>query len=542
MLFRTCLVPRLLGTTLGAASLLLGLVAQERIAWAQSDEQGQEDPGASAAGESGASTGFSVGGDASASNEGSSAGATASTEANSDSAKESEGTADAAKDASTEAKDKEEAPVFTASEAAKGITWDAGDWKLTFYGYAALNAMYDSTQSFGQGIHNNLIQRQGTFAGDNDQFQMSVRDSRFGFKVGAPPAGDVKASATMEMDFNGLQPVEFTEHDRQVMNPIRMRHYYMLVETPVLDVLAGQYFDVLGWGGKGFFPNTLAFLGLTGEVYHRQAQLRLSKTLNGETLGVEAAAAASRAAHKAAGIPDFQAGLRFMLNSWTGARAQGYGQPGIGPLALGVSGIVRRFEVAEFLPTPGTARSATGVGYAINAFVPVIPAKSPEKRANALSLIGEYSDGEGIGDLYTELSGGLMFPTMPNPAAQQSQPPTYPQNIDSGFVTFDGNGSLKKVKWQGFVANLQYYLPIADGKVWVAGSISQVHSSNLRALTPLPSRGGIYTRSSYADVSLFVALTKQLQVGAAFQSVTQKFADGVSAKNYRTELATHFFF
>jgi hypothetical protein len=39
-----------------------------------------------------------------------------------------------------------------------------------------------------------------------------------------------------------------------------------------------------------------------------------------------------------------------------------------------------------------------------------------------------------------------------------------------------------------------------------------------------------------------VALTKQLQVGTAFEMVEQKFADKVTAKNYRTELGTHFFF
>lgn len=525
---------RTLSLTLGAAYLSLSLVAH-----AQSDEQAAGDSASEPSG-SEAGAGFSVGGEASASEKGTTA----------DTSAKAEGTSDSANEASTEVTvDKtepkpavDEKPVFTASEAAKGITWQAGEWQLTMYGYAALNAMYDSTQSFGPGIHNNLMARPGTFAGDHDQFQMSVRDSRFGFKVGAPPAGSVKASATMEMDFNGLQPVEFTEHDRQVMNPIRMRHYYMLVETPVLDVLAGQYFDVLGWGGKGFFPNTLARLGLTGQVYHRQAQLRLSKSFNTDTFGMEVATAASRPAHKAAGMPDFQAGLRLALNSWTGARAQGYGQPGIGPLGVGVSGIMRRFEVAEFLPTPGDSRSATGLGYAVNAFVPVIPAKDADKRANALSLVGEYSNGKGIGDLYTELSGGLLFPTMPNPAADQSQPPIYPQNIDSGFVTFDGNGNLKMVEWQGFVLNMQYYLPIADGKVWIAGSYSEIRSTNLRALTPLPSRGGIYTRSTYADVSLFVALTKQLQVGTAFQMVEQKFADKVTAKNYRTEFGTHFFF
>lgn len=498
----------------------------------------EEEAAGESSGEAGG--GFSFGAEASADSEEASASAETDATTESETASKPAET-DKAQDASKPKAD-DAAPVFTASEASEGITSQVGDWKITLYGFAALNAMYDSTQSFGSGIHNNLMARPGTFAGDHDQFQMSVRDSRFGLRLYAPPAGDVKAMARVEMDFNGLQPVEFTEHDRTVMNPIRMRHYYAQVETPIIDVLFGQYYDVFGWGGKGFFPNTLAFLGLTGEVYHRQGQLRLSKTVNSKTFGFEVAAAATRPAQKASGVPDGQAGLRLMLNSWTGANAQGYGKPGIGPLQIGISGIARRFEVAEFLPNPGSARSDVGLGYALNAFIPVIPAKSAKKRGNALSLTGEFSDGEGIGDLYTELSGGLLFPTLPNPAGIQSQPPIYPQNIDSGFVTFDGNGELRMVKWQGFVANLQYYLPISDGKVWIAGSYSEIRSSNLRVLTPLPTRGGIYTKSRYFDGSLFTELTDQLQVGVAFQVVEQTFADGVKAKNYRTELGTHFFF
>ncbi|HTM43851.1 MAG TPA: hypothetical protein VL137_02790 [Polyangiaceae bacterium] len=431
--------------------------------------------------------------------------------------------------------------AFSNSEASKGLTAALGDWHLTLYGYAALNAMYDTTQSFTQGIYNNLVKRPGTYAGDHDSFQLSVRDSRLGLKIGAPPSGDIKASAVIEMDFNGLQPAEFTEHDKTIQNPIRMRHYYMQIQTPVVDVLAGQYFDLFGWGGKGFFPSTLSFLGLTGEVYNREAQLRISKTLSSEAIDFEVAVAATRPAQRASGVPDFQAGLRLAVNGWATARQQGYGQPSMGPLAIGVSGITRRFEVAEFLPNPMDAKVDRAFGYAVDAFIPVIPVKSAEKRSNALALTGEFSSGGGIGDLYTELSGGLLFPTLPNPS-DKVPPPTYPQNVDSGYVTYDGNGQLQMVKWQGLVANIQYYLPIADGKVWISGSYAQSFSSNLRSLTPLPARGAVATKSQYMDASLFFAWTEALQTGVGFQTVKQTYADGVEARDNRTELGMHFFF
>ena len=55
----------------------------------------------------------------------------------------------------------------------------------------------------------------------------------------------------------------------------------MKVETPAVDVLVGLYHDLFAWGGAGFYPTTIAFLPLLGEVYHRNPQLRLSKTFGG---------------------------------------------------------------------------------------------------------------------------------------------------------------------------------------------------------------------------------------------------------------------
>ena len=445
---------------------------------------------------------------------------------------------------------KTEAPQVAEKPASKeleGLTVSVRDWTFGVYGFAALNVMHDSTQSFGTAAGNVGLQRIGTFRGNNNQIQFTARDSRFGFKIGAPDTSWVKASAVLEADFGSVQPTEVNEQTAYITNPLRMRHFYIKAETPVVDVLAGQYHDLFGWGGKGFYPSTLAFLGVTGQIYHRQPQFRLSKTLSTSAIDVEIAAAAVRPVQRAGGLPDAEAGLRFAVNPWSGIGQQGYGQPQLNPLSIGVSGIGRRFEVAQFVEFPGGSNKVNGWGVAVNAFVPVIPAKSATKRSNALSITAEFSRGSGISDMYnSDLTGGALFPTLPNPQNRgvdpANPPPIYVPNIDSGIVTYDGNGKVQPIDWQGFLVGLQYYLPISDGKVWLSGNYSQIKSSNIVKLTPIAGQSAVYKEARYVDGSLFVALTSALQIGYSFQLVEQTFGDGVKAKNYRNEGGLHFFF
>jgi hypothetical protein len=427
-----------------------------------------------------------------------------------------------------------------------GLTWKASGWDITMYGYAGLNVMQDSTQSFGTTTGNTLIQRRGTIRGNRLQAQATARDSRLGFRFAAPTMNGVKASVNLETDFNNTPPIEYTEANTVTNAGFRMRHYYMKVETPIVDIIAGQYHDLFGWGGKGFYPSTLNFLGITGEVYHRQPQIRLSKIFGaGGAVEVEIAGAVLRPVQKAGGYPDIEAGVRLALNGWTGVRQQAYGQPAIGGAAIGISGIYRHFEVAQFLEFPGDTVPADGYGAVANVFLPIIPASSNKKRGNSLSVTGEYSRGTGIADMYTDLTGGLLFPALPNPTgrdAASNAPPVYTPNIDSGIVTFDGDNRLRTCNWEGFVAGLQYYLPIANGRVWISGIHSQVKSNNIVDITPFAGRGGVYNHSKYYDGSLFVAITEAIQMGVSLSRIDQTLGDGVPVQNYRTSFATQMFF
>ncbi len=420
---------------------------------------------------------------------------------------------------------------------------------LSFYGFVELDATHDNTQSYGSAANNNVLARPGTYAGAHPRSLLTVQNSQLGVRIALPDFGSVRTTAQAEVDFFGAQSVDATEQAVYTTPAVRLRLFYARIETPVVDILAGQYHDLFGWGGEGFYMNSVAFLGVGGEIYHRNPQIRLSKTFASSPVTLNLAIAGARPIQRDSEVPDVQAGIKLSINHWTGATAQGFGQPVVLPMSLGVSAVGRRFAVAEFLTMPGDARTAYGGGVAGNIFLPVIPVRNGGDRGNGLSLTGEVSIGTGISDLYTGLTGGALFPLLPDPSGNLVPPPLYRPNVDSGIVTYDANYNLKTIDWQAAVVGLQYYLPVAGGRIWVAATGSWLESRNILMLTPEASRGGVFFRQLYVDGNLFWAATDALQVGLSYQRTQQTFGDlpfGTSVhpvgRNDRFELGLRLFF
>ncbi|MES1206624.1 MAG: hypothetical protein ABUS79_11875 [Pseudomonadota bacterium] len=439
-----------------------------------------------------------------------------------------------------------------AREPARAAVPEPSGWETTFYGFAELDAIRDSTQSYGPASNNAMLARPGTYAGFHPRTQLTANNSQMGVRVAAPAFGSSRVLGQAEIDFFGVQPSDVTEQNAYTAASIRMRLFTLKLETPIVDVLAGQYHDLFGWGGAGFYPNTVAFLGVPGQIYHRQPQIRLSKTVSGGGVRLDIAVAAVRPVQRDSETPDVQGGIKLAFDRWKGTSAQGFGQPTEAPVALGLSAVGRRMAVAEFLTIPTAPKVVLGWGAAANVFLPVIPAATRDRRGNSLSVTGEVSMGTGISDLYTQLTGGALFPMLPNPGSI-NPPPLYRPNIDSGIVTYDGNGNLKAINWRAFVVGGQYYLPIDSGRVWISATYSRLESTNIAALTPNASRGGIFTKLDYADGNLFFAVTPALQVALSYQTTHQVFGDAPSAgvgggatavasRNHRGEGALKFFF
>ena len=417
---------------------------------------------------------------------------------------------------------------------------DVAGWKVKLYGFVELDAIHDSTQSFFEASLNLPVFPRGTYFGDNGRTQFTAKNSRIGVVVNAPTYGRIGQSANINFDFFGLQPTDALENDFNVVGTMRLRHAYYRLQTPVVDVFAGQLPQLFGWGGAGFYPGTVAFLGTVGELYHHTPQLRLSKTVGGN-LSVETAAAASRPAQRDSEIPDIEGGIRLVYNPWLGRTIQGNDVPEVIPLSLGVSGLWRHFAVNEYLEIPRRSIKTTGWGMAVNALVPILPARDGNDYRNCLTLTGEFSTGSGVADRYSALTGGARFPALPNPSGRNI-PPIYIPNIDSGLVTFDSAENLRTIDWQAFVVGVQYYLPVPTFRVWVTGLYARVESHNLKELTPAANYGDIFTKAEYMDGSLFVGIAPNLHFGISGQVTKQERGDGAEPRNIRVHFATNLFF
>jgi hypothetical protein len=399
----------------------------------------------------------------------------------------------------------------------------ADEWKVEPYGHVRADFIRDSTESFFDGTNPYLIGRPGTYKGQHPRITFTARDTRVGLDLAAPDFEGIKTTGKIEFDFFGIPPTDVKENDQISFGPVRVRHAYVKLHTAI-DIIAGQYYDLLGWG-PNFYPATVAFLGVPAQVYHRNPQLRLEKAIDLGGLELTAAVAAVRPGQRDSGVPDAQAGLKLAIGGWTGAAMQGLSQPNVVPLSLGVSGLYRHFKLPAFRPDPGAlSQEDTGYGFVVNAVLPVIPAKKVEDRGNALTLTGEFSKGSGIADMYTGMEGGSRLPLLPDPT-QATPALIYPQNIDPGMVTFDREWELRSINWQGFVAGLQYYLPIDNGRLWISGIYSQIKSDNIKELTPYVSWGAIFTKMEYMDASLGFAITPAVILGVSAQTLKQTFAD-----------------
>jgi len=220
----------------------------------------------------------------------------------------------------------------------------------------------------------------------------------------------------MEMDFfgpTGAIGTTVSEASFFVNPNFRVRHAYLKMETPIVDILFGQYWDLFG-NQPSYLPAIVQWPGLVGELFSRTTQLRLSHSFKTDQITVDVAVAAMRAPQRDAGVPEGQAGMRFIINKWTGWHTSYLTSTALTPASIGVSGDIRGFKVPEFSAKPEKTKSATGSGFALNAYLPIIPS-TKEKKDNSLSVVGEFVTGKSINDLYTGFNGGVANAPLPNP-------------------------------------------------------------------------------------------------------------------------------
>lgn len=438
-----------------------------------------------------------------------------------------------------------------------------GRWATTLYGFLKADALYDTTQSFGDLAGGGLVERPNghpppppatpiNFRGEHPRAQLSLRDSRFGIRVKAPETARVRPSATLELDFFGTLPATATEAQTFTTPVPRMRHGYVKLETPYVDFLAGQTWHVFGWQNT-YHPASVQAQGLPGQLYNRSPQLRVSKSMVGAAVGVEAALAVLRPPQRDSGMPELAGGARVLFPGWTGLTTAGATGTSIQPLSVAITGDFRNVALPEFTALPKDTIAKTMPSVAFDAYVPIVPATETQKD-DALSMTGELVLGQGVADLYTNGIGGVAMPNVANNTGLNPAP-TYPQNIDNGIVVFDLDGNLRAVKWTTLIAGAQYYVHGTDGRLWLAINYAHMESSNARSFTrpyaaTLPDPQAAYYVSAtqvrdsidFFDVNVFGEPVDGLRLGFEGAVYVDRYADGVRAVNRRVDFGTIWMF
>jgi hypothetical protein len=423
----------------------------------------------------------------------------------------------------------------------------SGKWTTSFYGFTEADLIYDTVQGAINGggpteaLGNGALPRpaSGTaqmtpqFRAAHDQFQTTARNSRLGFRFTAPTVNDIKATGNIEFDFAGNQPNTVSEASLYVNATMRIRHAFMKLETPVIDVLFGQYWQLFGWQ-----PNSQAgsvqFQGLPGFLSSRTAQLRLGKTIKAGDVSVEVAIAATRPGQRGGGLPDGTGGLKIAYDGLKAARIVGSAGSALDSAMVGVSVIGRRFNVAELKMGSTDTVKSNGYGLAVNALLPIVPA-TKQSKANALTLGGEFVTGGATADLYTGLSGGVALPTTipgTTPAA------AFTPNIDNGLIEYKPDGTVHPVRWQSYGAYAQYFLP-PSGNVVAIINYSHLTSDNAHAFG---AANAVFEKQDYIDGTLMFDVTPAVRIGAGFVWLNQTYVDGVEAHDYRGQLSGMFIF
>jgi hypothetical protein len=375
-------------------------------------------------------------------------------------------------------------------------------------------------------------------------------------------------SGFVETDFEGYLPAPSptsgpTQAQFFASPTMRLRHAVVRIETPVVDVLIGQYWDLFGWQSI-YQPNTVQVQGIVAELYSRDPQIRLSHAFKSHPVEVEVAVAVRRPPSKDSQIPEGQGGIRVSLPWWTGIVTNGATATSVMPASIALTGDVRQFALPEFADPPSRTVRLTTEAIAVDAFIPIIPKKKLDNDGNALSLTGELVTGSGISDLYTGLNFGLTFPYLPlnpniNTESASSTASNYAQDIDNGMVDYDTNGALHGIQLTSYLVGLQYYLPGLGGHVWLSGNFARTQSGNIADFTRAPlsqvaeSSNGMlkpyYPTSStvrqaedFFDANIFWDIISGARVGFEYANFNDRYVDGIHATNNRFQFSGFYIF
>jgi hypothetical protein len=249
-------------------------------------------------------------------------------------------------------------------------------------------------------------------------------------------------------------------------------------------------------------------------------------------------------------IPDFQAGVKLAIDGWTGIQTIGATKTGINPMAIGLSGGVRSYKMANNAAASPSYSTVTGSMGAADIMIPVLPAG--HRGDFGITLVAEGSVGTGDADIFTGLTDGAVnAPQGLTPPAGMTASQYYANqklnNVDQGLAGWSTAGNLETVDWQTFIVSIQLYPPIFDGNVWVSGTYSNSLSHNIGDFGPHASPR--FFNEIFWDVNLFTDLTPAVRLGIEYAHFGQNYTydtttetPGVHAQNDRVQFSAFYIF
>jgi len=170
------------------------------------------------------------------------------------------------------------------------------EYTVNLYGYTKLDACYDTSRTSA----GNFAQWVEPGKDNDNQFNMTARQTRLGLNFSGPSEDGVRTSGRLELDFYG--------GGAENKNLPMMRHAFMQLDWPKsgFSILAGQTSDLI----SPLVPSTVNYsvAWWVGDIGYRRPQLRLTQSFN---MGVASQLLFQLAAVRAiggedAGWPGFQ--------------------------------------------------------------------------------------------------------------------------------------------------------------------------------------------------------------------------------------------
>lgn len=186
---------------------------------------------------------------------------------------------------------------------------------VTLYGYVKADMAYD-TANMDNGNYARWVVDE-----DDNQFNITARQTRLGLKVVGPEVEGVRTFGRVEIDFYGSTGTSYDEENGALL---RLRHAYISLDdfSNDLSFLAGQTSDVISPLVAPTINYSVAWW--TGDIGYRRNQFRLTKGFKiGEETRLKAAVAATRSSGgEDTGQPGWQGRLGWTFPGFNGLDAE----------------------------------------------------------------------------------------------------------------------------------------------------------------------------------------------------------------------------